>query len=105
MSSNQSVMRHWQGVSGWKRPDVASKENALLFAGRASNWLNPLSYGYAYLAGVSVVTIPEGPAFSALAFLVAMVLSTQSSADFRSALRASGLSHSKSARSRYIKFR
>ena len=51
-------------------------------------------YAY-YLAGVSVVTIPEGPAFSAFAFLVAMVLSTQSSADFKSALRASGLSHSR----------
>ena len=40
---------------------------------------------------VSVVTMPVGPAFSALAFLVAMVLSTQSSAVFRSALRASGV--------------
>src|SRR5664279_384650 len=92
-------------VIGWQGPAAARKENALLFAGRAFNRLNPVSYGYAYFAGVSVVTIPVGPAFSALAFLVAMVLSTQSSADFRSALRASGLSHSKSARSRYIKFR
>ncbi len=54
---------------------------------------------------VSVVTMPDGPAFSALAFLVAMVLSTQSSAAFRSALRASGLSHSYSARWRYSRFR
>ena len=47
---------------------------------------------------LSVVTIPVGPAFSALAFLTAMVLSTQSSAVFRSALRASVSSHSYSAR-------
>src|ERR1019366_5222462 len=42
--------------------------------------------------------------FSALAFLAAMALSTHSSAAFRSALRASGWSHSDSARSRYSRF-
>src|SRR5271157_67520 len=74
-------------------------------SGRAVDRFSPSPASCGYLAGVSVVTTPEGPAFSALAFLVAMVLSTQSSADFRSALRASGLSHSRSARSRYIRFR
>src|SRR5579884_252836 len=44
--------------------------------------------GY-WFAGPSGVTIPVGPAFSAFAFLVARFLSTQSSAVFRSVLRAS----------------
>src|SRR6266576_6742357 len=42
--------------------------------------------------------------FSALAFLTAIVLSTHSSAVFRSAARAAGSSHCKSARSRYNRF-
>src|ERR1035441_3704248 len=43
--------------------------------------------------------------FSAFAFLVAMVLSTHSSAVFRSAARAAGSSHWISARSRYTRVR
>src|SRR5271165_6234534 len=93
-SSREIVAEAWRQKN--KRPPKS---------GRAEDRFSPSPASCGYLAGVSVVTTPEGPAFSALAFLVAMVLSTQSSADFRSALRASGLSHSKSARSRYIKFR
>src|ERR1019366_10820814 len=51
----------------------------------------------------SMTMAPAG-CFSALAFLVAMVLSTHSSAAFRSAERAAGSLHWILARSRYIRF-
>ena len=56
-----------------------------------------------YLLGM---VIPLAPGcFSALIFLVVMVLSTHSSAVFRSAARAAGSSHSRSPFSRYSRFR
>lgn len=97
----------------WARDSITNDGNGFTAAeteapfrtGRALLIINYAADTSIYLAGVSVVTIPEGPAFSFFSFFVAMVLSTQSSAVFRSALRASGSSQTKSARSRYIRLR
>ena len=59
-----------------------------------------------YFCSVESLTIPPaGPAFSAFAFFTARVLSTHSSAVFRSWVRAAGSPHSMSAFSRHIKLR
>ena len=106
MSQGVVMTRSRKTVSSLTRPPVfcnrlvkvsiSGKSKQSSFDGSQSK--TPLLAGRALLfradepryCVLSVVTMPVGPAFSALAFLVAMVLSTQSSAVFKSALRSSG---------------
>src|SRR5438270_6786325 len=74
----------------------------ILMEGRASPPAC-LTRNLPYLPSLTIVIPPAPGCFSALAFLTASVFSTHSSAVFKSAAPAAGLSHGTYAPSRFIR--